>query len=200
MNSAKAVLLQTLQPPDLGAVDAALERLAVLGALGSASDTGEVTPLGRLLSAFPSDLTLARLVAFGAVLGVLPDAIVCASAASVGEVFFMPHSLAASDPVDYASGVTKVARARWLFGRDPAIACAAAAAAALQPLQLPPPLQWPLGWASWGAAPPGPAPRPQSLAPAPGQKREGHGQEGHRTRALPAPPPPWQRWQHCQRH
>jgi HrpA-like RNA helicase len=82
---AKAVLAQSVQPPDLSSVDAALTRLASLGALAAATDATDVTPFGRLLAAFPADLALGRLVAFGAIAGVLADAIVMAASASVAD-------------------------------------------------------------------------------------------------------------------
>ena len=122
VNSAKFVLSQSVQPPDMSSVDAALARLASLGALGAAHDASEVTPFGRLLAAFPSDLSLGRLVAFGAISGCLADAIVMAAVSSVTDIFLFPHPSLANSKEEYSSLITKVARGRWLFGRDASLA------------------------------------------------------------------------------
>jgi uncharacterized membrane protein YgcG len=120
--SAKAILAQSLQAPDTSNVDAALVRLAALGALASSDDTADVTPFGRMLASFPGDLALGRLVAFGAVLGALPDAIVMAASLAVTDVFLLPHAAVAASPVDFAANILKVTRSRWLFGRDATLA------------------------------------------------------------------------------
>lgn len=125
VNSAKAVLAQSLQPPDMSTIDAALTRLASLGAMESAVDTSEVTTFGRVLSKFPTDITIGRLVAFGALAGVLPDAIIMAAVSSI-DVFLQPNINVASSIEEYAAMVSKIARARWLFGRDVTLATARA--------------------------------------------------------------------------
>jgi len=56
VNSAKALLAQSIQAPDASNVDSALRKLASLGVLETASDTAEVTPFGRALATFPGDL------------------------------------------------------------------------------------------------------------------------------------------------
>jgi HrpA-like RNA helicase len=116
--SAKAVLALSLQSPDVSNVDAALVKLAALGALTSADDAAAVTPFGRRLAAFPGDLALGKLVALGVALGVAADAIVLAAAAAAGEIFLMPHAAVAASPEDFAQSVARVVRAKWLFGRD----------------------------------------------------------------------------------
>lgn len=55
VNSAKAVLGQSIQPPDGSNVDSALVKLAALGALHSASDVAEVTTFGKTLASFPGE-------------------------------------------------------------------------------------------------------------------------------------------------
>jgi HrpA-like RNA helicase len=82
VNSAKAILTQTIDPPDLSAIDAALCKLAALGALTSSSDTSDISALGRQFSTFPGDLTLAKLTAYGGALGGVPDAIILAAVAA----------------------------------------------------------------------------------------------------------------------
>jgi HrpA-like RNA helicase len=101
VRSAKAVLAQAIQPPDMRNVDAALTKLAALGALASAEDTADVTPFGRLLATFPGDLALGRLVAFGAVLGPLPDAIIMAASLTLNQdIFLLPHAAKAESAAE----------------------------------------------------------------------------------------------------
>ena len=120
VNSAKWVLSQALQPPEPASVDAALEKLAALGALTSADDISEVTPFGKLLANFPGDLALGKLVAFSFALGVVADGIVMAAALAVNDIFLMPHAAVANSLQEYGSLISKVTTARWLFGIDPA--------------------------------------------------------------------------------
>ena len=129
VNSAKAVLAQSIQSPDPGSVDTALGKLAALGALTSSADSSEVTPFGRSLATFPGDLGLGKLVAFANLLGVLGDGIVMAAALAVSDTFLMPHPSLADNVSDYAGLQAKVTRARWMFGLDPIAGAPAAAAA-----------------------------------------------------------------------
>ena len=125
--SAKAVLSQSIQAPDIASVDSALAKLAALGALSSGSDVSAVTPFGRMLASFPGDLTLGKLVAVGTALGAAADAIVLAAALATGDIFLMPHAAVASSHAEYTSLVAKVTRAKWLFGRDSVLTSAAGA-------------------------------------------------------------------------
>ena len=90
-SSAKAVLKLSLQSPDDDNVDVALTKLAALGALTSADDDAEVTPFGRLLAAFPGDMSLGKMIAVGVTMGgaATADAIVLAAAIAAGDVFLM---------------------------------------------------------------------------------------------------------------
>ena len=116
--SAKAVLRQSIQCPDASNVDAALEKLAALGALASSADDAPVTPFGRLLAAFPGDLALGKLVAVGVVLGAAAVAVVLAAALGAGDVFLMPHAAVASSPAEFISLTARVVHARWRFAVD----------------------------------------------------------------------------------
>lgn len=128
-SSAKAVLAASIQPPEASNVDSALAKLAALGALESSEDSAEVTPFGKLLATFPGDLGLGKLVAYGAVMNCLADAIVMAACLAVQDIFLMPHAAMAASPAEFAATVSKVTRSRALFGRD-------ATLASLQKLQM----------------------------------------------------------------
>lgn len=148
--SAKAVLNLAIQSPDVHNVDAALGKLAALGALTSSADEAEVTPFGRMLASFPGDLSLGKLVAVGAALGAAADAIVLAAAlASGGDVFLMPHAAVAASHGEYTALVGKVVRAKWALGRDAVLAggdpaCASAASE---------PITWRNAYLAWRATP-----------------------------------------------
>jgi HrpA-like RNA helicase len=121
VNSAKAILGLSIQPPDSTNVDSALEKLAALGALDSSNDISEVTPFGKILSSFPGDLALGKLVAFGAALGILPDAIVMAACLSIQDIFRTPHPSQFNSIEEMANAWTMTMRTRWLFGLDSVI-------------------------------------------------------------------------------
>jgi HrpA-like RNA helicase len=121
VNSAKGVLLRALQAPDAANVDSALQRLATMGALSSAEDTAEVTPFGKLIHAFPGDLTLGRIVAFAAVMGCISDGIVLAACLASQDVFLTPHPVQSKTTREHLATIAKVTRGRWTFGFDPVI-------------------------------------------------------------------------------
>ena len=81
-----------IEPPALTRVHAALETLQMVGALTSSE---ELTPLGRVLLQLPIDVTLGRLVLYGALFRALDPALTLAAVLSNREPFNSPPQLKA---------------------------------------------------------------------------------------------------------
>ena len=128
VNSVKALLVRCITPPRVEAVNRALERLAAMGALATASDTSAITSLGRAMASSTTDLLVTRMVLMGEAMGLLFDALVFAAVATGAreEGLFLnpafPQALAASELRAHAAQAANVARGQWLLGRDSSLA------------------------------------------------------------------------------
>ena len=109
---ATQALLEVMQPPPAPKIVEGYEDLLEIGALlcaddivsgGMVSSASEkarhldnntvVTPLGFFVSSLPLDLRLGRMVALGALLGVMPSALVIACSIGMEEIYAQPYPL-----------------------------------------------------------------------------------------------------------
>ncbi|WAR00710.1 DHX57-like protein [Mya arenaria] len=83
----KDVLNQLPEPPDNEAIDSAVKRLEVLGAL---NESGELTPLGYHLGTLPVDVRIGKLMLLGAIFRCLDPALTIAASLSFKSPFVTP--------------------------------------------------------------------------------------------------------------
>ena len=103
--SVHELLAQAISPPKAQRVSQALRELHRYAALASGTEDADVTHLGRLAAALPFDLPMVRLVVFGHACGILPEAIVIASAFSTQDLFSMPSSIFMNDDQEFAQAL-----------------------------------------------------------------------------------------------
>ena len=80
-------LASALTPPEVGAVEGALDLLSKMGAL----DGQDLTALGRHLSMIPADLRLGKLMVYGALFGCLEASLTMAAILTVRSPFLSPQ-------------------------------------------------------------------------------------------------------------
>ncbi|KAI5810905.1 P-loop containing nucleoside triphosphate hydrolase protein [Peziza echinospora] len=79
-------LASALSPPDVGAVEGALDGLLKMGALKDE----ELTALGRHMAMIPADLKCSKLLVYGAIFGCLDTTLTIAAVLSTKSPFFSP--------------------------------------------------------------------------------------------------------------
>lgn len=83
-----AFLASALTPPEVSAVEGALQLLSRMGAL----DDGNLTALGRHLSMIPADLRCAKLMVYGALFGCLESTLTIAGVLTARSPFLSPQT------------------------------------------------------------------------------------------------------------
>jgi HrpA-like RNA helicase len=87
MNDAAGFLAKTLTPPEIVAVEGAMDLLHRIGAL----DSQRLTALGRYLSMIPADLRCAKLMVYGSIFGCMDACITIAAILTVKSPFVSPR-------------------------------------------------------------------------------------------------------------
>ncbi|ORX97844.1 hypothetical protein K493DRAFT_300241 [Basidiobolus meristosporus CBS 931.73] len=88
ISDVKSFLSQTIDPPSLDTVNAAVDVLVGLDAISR--DSLSLTALGRYMAQIPTDLRLAKMLIFGAIFGCLDSILNVAGCMSVGSPFISP--------------------------------------------------------------------------------------------------------------
>ena len=107
--SVTQLLSLAVEPPSLQQLEAALQDLVCMGAIGSApgveiSEDAPITLLGQMSLSLPVELPLSRLVFLGVLFGCVCDAVVLAAALSLDQdVFTLPSRLVMEDRKYHAS-------------------------------------------------------------------------------------------------
>lgn len=99
MGEPKAILGLALDPPDLSDIERTIVMLMEVGALAPrctergiiSSQDGDLTYVGRIISALPIDVHLGKLVVLGHIFGCLEECIIIAAGLSQKSVFSKPY-------------------------------------------------------------------------------------------------------------